>query len=129
MDGATNLCSPSTTAKVNCLVMRCLHFGSVRGDLQEGYASPRLRFLIPLSPPLEHKNADFVLGRGQIQGKIAISDTKTSILCSEGRKMGVPKAKSAQKCRFCARETNAGLRETESEALGLLEVGLWACGF
>ena len=36
VDGATNLCSPSTTAKVNCLVIRYLHFGSVRGDLQEG---------------------------------------------------------------------------------------------
>ena len=81
-----------------------------------------------LVPPLEHKNADFVLGRGQIQGKIAISDTKTSILCSEGRKMGVSEGKSAQKARFCARETNAGLEETESAALGLLEVGLWACG-
>ena len=40
-------------------------------------------------------------------GKIAHSDTKTSILCSKGRKMGVPKPKSAQKCRFCA------LRSTE----------------
>ena len=38
-------------------------------------------------------------------GKIAHSDTKTSILCSKGRKMGVPKPKSAQKCRFCARRS------------------------
>ena len=51
-----------------------------------------------------HKNPDFVLGRGQNQGNIAVSDTKTSILCSKCPKMGVPKAKSAQKCRFCARE-------------------------
>ena len=29
--------------------------------------------------------------------------TKTSILCSNRPKMGVPKGKSAQKCRFCAR--------------------------
>ena len=29
--------SPSALLKVNCLVMRHLHFGSVRGDLQEGY--------------------------------------------------------------------------------------------
>ena len=64
----------------------------------------------------------------QNQGKIAVSDTKTLILCSKCPKMGVSKAKKAQKPRFCARETNAGLRETESEALGLLEVGLWACG-
>ena len=38
-------------------------------------------------------------------GKIAHSDTKTPILCSKGRKMGVPKPKSAQKCRFCARRS------------------------
>ena len=38
-------------------------------------------------------------------GKIAHSDTKTSILGSKGRKMGVPKPKSAQKCRFCARRS------------------------
>ena len=30
--------------------------------------------------------------------------TKTSILCSKRPKTGVPKAKKAQKCRFCARE-------------------------
>ena len=29
--------------------------------------------------------------------------TKMPILCSKGLKTGVPKAKSAQKCRFCAR--------------------------
>ena len=38
-------------------------------------------------------------------GKIAHSDTKLSILCSKGRKMGVTKPKSAQKCRFCARRS------------------------
>ena len=38
-------------------------------------------------------------------GKIAHSDTKTPILCSKGRKMGVTKPKSAQKCRFCARRS------------------------
>ena len=38
-------------------------------------------------------------------GKIAHSDTKMPILCSKGRKMGVPKPKSAQKCRFCARRS------------------------
>ena len=30
--------------------------------------------------------------------------TKTSILCSKCPKLGVPKAKRAQKSRFCARE-------------------------
>ena len=29
--------SPSTAVKVNCLVMRCLHFRNARGDLQEGH--------------------------------------------------------------------------------------------
>ena len=43
-------------------------------------------------------------------GKIAHSDTKTSILCSKGRKMGVPKPKSAQKCRFCARRSTEPVR-------------------
>ena len=30
------MCSPSTALKVNCLIIRYLYFGSVRGDLQEG---------------------------------------------------------------------------------------------
>ena len=51
-----------------------------------------------------HKNADFVLERGQNLGKVALSDTKTSILCSKAPKIGVLKGKSAQKPRFCARE-------------------------
>ena len=45
-------------------------------------------------------------------GKIAHSDTKTPILCSKGRKMGVPKPKSAQKCRFCARRSTEQYGET-----------------
>ncbi len=51
-----------------------------------------------------HKNADFVLERGQNLGKVALSDTKTPILCSKAPKIGVLKGKSAQKPRFCARE-------------------------
>ena len=61
-------------------------------------------------------------------GKIAHSDTKMPILCSKGRKMGVPKPKSAQKCRFCARrstEQHGAARrgreqspETEQDRLG-----------
>ena len=46
-------------------------------------------------------------------GKIAHSDTKTPILCSKGRKMGVPKPKSAQKCRFCARRSTDQHGETQ----------------
>ena len=38
-------------------------------------------------------------------GKLAHSDTRMPILCSKGRKMGVLKPKSAQKCRFCARRS------------------------
>ena len=77
---------------------------------------------MPLVCLPEHKKPDFVLERGQNQGKIAVSDTKTLILCSKCPKTGVSKAKKAQKPRFCARETNAGLRETESEALGLRDL-------
>ena len=51
-----------------------------------------------------HKNADFVLGKSQNQGNIAGSDTKMPFLCSKCQKMGVPKGKSAQKPRFCARK-------------------------
>ena len=43
-------------------------------------------------------------------GKIAHSDTKMPILCSKGRKMGVPKPKSAQKPRFCARRSTEPVR-------------------
>ena len=50
-----------------------------------------------------HKNPDSVLESAKNPGKTAHSDTKTSILCSKCPKLGVPKAKSAQKCRFCAR--------------------------
>ena len=49
-------------------------------------------------------------------GKIAHSDTKTSILCSKGRKMGVPKPKSAQKPRFCARRASQNSTERLSGA-------------
>ena len=35
MLGELKLMPPRTAMKVNCLVMRHLHFGSVRGDLQE----------------------------------------------------------------------------------------------
>ena len=51
--------------------------------------------------PKKHKNPDFVFKRGKNQGKIALSDTKIPILCSKSPKTRVPKAKSAQKSRFC----------------------------
>ena len=55
-------------------------------------------------PTKAHKNADFVLEsakNGDPEGK---KRTKTPILCSKCPKMGVLKAKKAQKPRFCARE-------------------------
>ena len=57
--------SPSALMKVNYLVIRYLHFGSVRGDLQE---RPLLCFPSTKTPfscqndQKAHKNADFVLG-------------------------------------------------------------------
>ena len=51
-----------------------------------------------------HKNPDFVLWKPENGGPEGQKRTKTSILCSKRPKTGVPKAKSAQKCRFCARE-------------------------
>ena len=63
VDGATNLCSPSTVPKVNFLVIRCLYFGSVRGDLHEDnfYASrcPVIFFQHSFASP-EHKIGIFV---------------------------------------------------------------------
>ena len=51
-----------------------------------------------------HKNPDFVLKTPENRGSEAKKSTKTQILCSKSPKMGVPKGKSAQKPRFCARE-------------------------
>ena len=51
-----------------------------------------------------HKNPDFVLERAENEGSEGKKRTKTSISCSKSPKTGVPKAKSAQKPRFCARK-------------------------
>ena len=56
-------------------------------------------------------------------GKIAHSDTKLSILCSKGRKMGVPKPKSAQKPRFCARRASQNSTERLSGAHRTARIG------
>ena len=63
-----------------------------------------LRFPMPIPRLLEHKNADFVLVKPENAGSGGQKRTKTSILCSKCPKTVVPKAKSAQKCGFCARE-------------------------
>ena len=53
--------------------------------------------------PKKHKNPNFVLEKPENGGPEGKKSTKTSILCSKGPKIGVPKAKSAQKPHFCAR--------------------------
>ena len=52
----------------------------------------------------EHKNLDFVLEMPENGGSEGKKRTKTPILCSKSPKTGVPKGKSAQKYRFCARK-------------------------
>ena len=52
----------------------------------------------------EHKNPDFVLEKPENEGSGGQKSTKTTILCSKCLKTRVPKAKSAQKPRFCARK-------------------------
>ena len=59
---------------------------------------------MPLIPLLEHKNADFVLGKLENGGFCRQKRTKMPILCSKSLKTRVPEGKSAQKCRFCARK-------------------------
>ena len=61
-----------------------------------------------LSQLHEHENANFVLGKPENRGSRPQKRTKMSILCSGSPKMGVPKANSAQKPRFCAREDVRG---------------------
>ena len=51
-----------------------------------------------------HKKPDFVLGKPENEGLEGQKRTKTLILCSKCPKTRVPKAKKAQKCRFCARK-------------------------
>ena len=78
--GGLDLCSPSTRLKVNHLCIRYLCFESVRGDFLEGHSyASRCRLSL-------------------------CSSTKTLFLCSKRPKTGVPKPKSAQKPRFCARK-------------------------
>ena len=66
----------------------------------------------------EHKKPLFVLERGKNLRKIARSDTKMPILCLKRPKMAVPKAKSAQRSRFCARNDRDCHREEGQLASG-----------
>ena len=63
--------------------------------------------------PKAHKNLDFVLEMPENGGSEGQKSTKTSILCSKTLKTGVPKAKKAQKHRFCARGDWDWLREAQ----------------
>ena len=54
--------------------------------------------------PKKHKNPDFVLKKPENEGSRPQKRTKMPILCSKCPKTRVAKPKSAQKCRFCARE-------------------------
>ena len=101
--------------------MRYLYFGSVEGDLQEGHftlphtnspfaRAQKFRFCARearkwgVQRAKAHKNLDFVLEKPENGGSKGQKRTKTSILCSKCPKTVVPKAKSAQKCGFCARK-------------------------
>ena len=84
--------SPSALIKVNCLVMRYLHFGSVRGDLQEGnvygkrrcgYASRCQLALFPMTIPV-------------------VSSTKSGFLCFFGLRNPRFRAFRAHNRHFCA---------------------------
>ena len=54
-------------------------------------------------PTKAHKNANYVLEMPEIEGPEGQKSTKTPILYSKCPTTGVPKAKKAQKTRFCAR--------------------------
>ena len=77
--------SPSALLKVNYLVMRYLHFESVRGDLQEGNASAA-RCRLPLFPvPIT-----------------VFSSTKSGFLCAFACQNPRFQAFRAQNRHFCA---------------------------
>ena len=71
--------------------------------------TPSFAFPMPLITLPEHKNADFMLETPENGGFRPQKRTKTPILCSKSPKTGVPKAKSAQKPRFCARIAKAAV--------------------
>ena len=82
---------------------------------------------MPLLPLLEHKNLDFVLEKPENGGSRPQKSTKTSILCSKSQKTGGPKAKSAQKPRFCARKAGKwGFQTPKAHKNGDFVLGLEA---
>ena len=63
--------------------------------------------------PKAHKNLDFVLEMPENGGPEGRKRTKTLILCSKCLKTRAPKAKKAQKHRFCARGERNWHREAQ----------------
>ena len=76
--------SPSALLKVNYLVMRYLHFGSMRGDLQEGHVCSS-RCQLPLFGTYlrlpEHKIGVFVRFYPPKPSFSGFSSTKSGFLC------------------------------------------------
>ena len=93
------MCSPSTLIKIKYLVMRYLHFRSVRGDLQEGNGcASRCQF--PLFPSTK---SGFLCSFGLLDPPFSgISSTKSGFLCACYGNTGLWKQKSAQIFCFCA---------------------------
>ena len=74
----------------------------------------KLRFPSAALAANEHKNPDFVLEQPENRGSRGKKRTKTPISCSKSPKTRVPKAKKAQKPRFCARNAlKQGSRRTK----------------
>ena len=95
--------SPSALIKVNYLAMRYLHFGSVRGDLQEGHGcASRCQFLLflcrsPFFPSTKSgflcffglRNPRFRAFRAQNRGFCALLPFKTHIFGRFEHKIGI----------------------------------------
>ena len=136
--------SPSALLKVNCLVMRYLHFGSVRGDLQEGhvydkrlrgyafrYQFPPFPVPIPILPSTKSgflcffclRNPHFLAFRAQKVGFCAFLAFRTPVFGLFEHKIGVF-------VRFCPLEPSfSGISSTKSGflcAFGLRDPRFWA---
>ena len=106
--GDLNMSSPSTSEKVNRLVIRYLYFGSVRGDLQEGngcasrcqfplflvpipiFPSTKSAFLCafwlrdPHFPAFRAQNRGFCVRMGDFSEIFGLFDTKSAFLYAFG---------------------------------------------
>ena len=95
--------SPSALIKINYLVMRCLDFGSVRGDLQEGHGcASRCQFLLflcrsPFFPSTKSgflcffdlRNPHFRAFQAQNRGFCALLPFETPVFGHFEHKIGV----------------------------------------